>query len=153
MTKHRIEVVTLKPQPALVMEDDVAPEEVGQALARMLPTVHGYASEVGAIMTGMPFMRYMDMTDTFRIQAGVPIAEPAEGSDEIQATELPGGRAATTVFFGPYNEVGTAWDDLNAWREEQGLPQGFGGWDIYENDPSEVDDPKELRTRLVQPLE
>jgi hypothetical protein len=32
-------------------------------------------------------------------------------------------------------------------------PKGFGGWDIYENDPFEVSDPRELRTRLYQPLD
>ena len=120
---HKIEVVTLKPQPVLVIEEEVKPEALGDALARMLPSVHGYASQIGAVMTGMPFMRYLAMTDTFRIQAGIPIAEPAEGQGDIQATELPGGKAATTVFFGPYHEVGAAWDDLNAWREEQGLPR------------------------------
>ena len=150
---YQIEVVTLKPQPVLVMEEEVAPEELGAALARMLPTVHGYASQQGAVITGMPFMRYLSMSDKFLIQAGMPVAEPVTGTDDIKADELPGGKAATTVFLGPYHEVGEAWDAINAWREERGMDSTFGGWDIYENDPSEVSDPKELRTRLYQPLD
>ena len=150
---YQIEVVTLKPQPVLVMEDEVAPEKIGDALARMLPLVHGYASEQGAIVTGMPFMRYLSMNGTFRIQAGMPVAEQAAGSSEIRSDELPGGKAATTVFLGPYHEVGAAWDALNAWREERGMEIGYGGWDVYENDPSEVAGPSELRTRIYQPLD
>lgn len=150
---YQIEVVTLKPQAVLVMEDEVAAEELGAALARMLPVVHGYANEQGAIVTGMPFMRYLNMADTFHIQAGIPVAEPAEGSGEIRSDELPGGKAATTVFHGPYHEVGAAWDAIDAWRKERGMETGFGGWDVYENDPSEVDDPRELRTRIYQPLD
>ncbi len=200
---YQIEVVTLKPQPVLVMEEEVAPEELGAALARMLPTVHGYASQQGAVITGMPFMRYLSMSDKFLIQAGMPVAEPVTGTDDImgpyhqvgeawdainawreergmdstfggwdiyendpsevsdpkelrtrlKADELPGGKAATTVFLGPYHQVGEAWDAINAWREERGMDSTFGGWDIYENDPSEVSDPKELRTRLYQPLD
>lgn len=149
---YQIEVITLKPQPVLVMEDEVAPEELGAALGRMLPAVHGYVSQQGAVITGMPFMRYLEMADKFRIQAGMPVAESIPGTDDIKADELPGGKAATTVFLGPYHEVGAAWDAINAWREERGMDIGFGGWDIYENDPSEVSDPKEIRTRLYQPL-
>ena len=150
---YPIEVVTLKPQPVLVMEDEVAPEELGAALARMLPQVHGYAEQLGAVVSGMPFMRYLNMSDRFHIQAGIPVAEPTAGTDEIKADELPGGKAATTVFFGPYHEVGAAWDAIDAWRRERDLESGFGGWDVYENDPSEVSDPKELRTRIYQPLD
>ncbi len=150
---YKIEVVTLKPQPVLVIEDEVAPEALGEALARIFPAVHGHASRLGAEITGMPFLRYLGMTDRFQIQAGVPVAEPVEGSGEIKAAELPGGKAATTVFFGPYQEVAAAWDAMNAWREERGLSPGFGGWDVYENDPTEVSDPKEIRTRLYQPLD
>ena len=150
---YQIEVVTLKPQPVLVMEDEVGPEALGAALARMLPMVHGYASKQGAVVTGMPFMRYLAMTDRFHIQAGIPVAEPTQGTEEIKPAELPGGKAATTVFLGPYHEVGTAWDAINAWRQERGLEIGFGGWDVYENDPSEVTDPSELRTRIYQPLD
>jgi effector-binding domain-containing protein len=149
---YQIEVVTLKPQPVLVIEEEVAPEAIGEALARIFPAVHGFADRLGAAITGMPFLRYLDMKDGFQIQAGVPVAEPVEGTDEIRAAVLPGGKAATTVFFGPYHEVGAAWDAINAWREERGIALTFGGWDIYENDPTEVSDPRELRTRLYQPL-
>ncbi len=150
---YQIEVVTLKPQPVLVIEEQVAAAELGAALGRILPSVHGYASQLEAVITGMPFMRYLDMSDTFHIQAGVPVAEPATGTGDVKADVLPGGKAATTVFLGPYHEVGAAWDAINAWREARGMTAGFGGWDIYENDPTEVSDPRELRTRLYQPLD
>jgi effector-binding domain-containing protein len=150
---YQIEVVTLKPQPVLVIEEAVAPDAIAEALARILPTVHGAASQLGSEITGMPFMRYLEMGEKFRIQAGVPVAERVQGADEITATELPGGKAATTVFHGPYHEVGAAWDAIDAWRKERGIAPAFGGWDIYENDPTEVSDPGELRTRLYQPLD
>lgn len=147
-----IEVVELKPQPVLVIEEDVAPEALGEALARILPAVHGYVRSQGVQMSGMPFMRYLEMTDRFRIAAGVPVPEAMPGSGEIESSELPGGRAATTVFLGPYQGVGEAWDALYAWCDERGIERRFGGWDIYENDPSQVKNPAELRTRLYLPL-
>lgn len=149
---YSIEVVELKPQPVLVMEATAAPPEIGNVLGRILPAVFEYANAQGAAITGMPFMRYLEMTDVFRIDAGMPVAEPVAGNQEILARELPGGRAATTVFLGPYDQVGEAWDAITTWFREQNLQFAFGGWDVYENDPTEVKDPSELRTRLYQPL-
>ncbi len=65
----QIEVVTLKPQPILVIEETVAPEALDDALGRILPSVHGSAMDMGAVVTRMPFMRYLEMTDKFRIEA------------------------------------------------------------------------------------
>jgi len=151
---YGIEVVALKPRPVLVIETEVAPPALGEALARILPTVHGYAESHGACVTGMPFLRYLAMTDRFRIEAGMPIAEPIAdvGSGEVSCRELPGGRAATTVFLGPYDQVGSAWDAIYAWCDERGIERRIGGWDVYENDPADVGDPKEYRTRLYLPL-
>ncbi|MEM8768277.1 MAG: GyrI-like domain-containing protein [Pseudomonadota bacterium] len=150
---YSIEVVDLKPQPVLIMEAKVAPEGLGEALAELLPTVHGYVAAQGGDMSGMPFLRYLSMSDEWHIAAGVPVAEALPGTDEIIATELPGGPTATTLFLGPYQEVGTAWDALFAWCGERGRSHSQGGWDVYENDPTEVANPTELRTRIYQPLD
>jgi len=149
---YRIEVVELKPQPVLVIETEVTPSALGGALATILPTVHRFAETREAPITGMPFMRYLAMTDHFRIDAGVPIAEPISGEGEIECRELPGGRAATTLFLGPYDKVGNAWDAIYGWCDERGIERRFGGWDVYENDPTEVSDPNAYRTRLYLPL-
>jgi effector-binding domain-containing protein len=150
---YEIEVVELTPQPTLVIEAEVAPQDLGAELARILPTVHGHVMAKGGQMAGMPFLRYLGMgTATFSIQAGVPVAEAMPGEGEIRSIELPGGRTATTLFLGPYHEVANAWDALNAWCADQGIEVDFGGWDVYENDPSTVTDPSQLRTRIYQPL-
>ncbi|MGE0623942.1 MAG: GyrI-like domain-containing protein [Pseudomonadales bacterium] len=149
---YGIEVVELKPQPVLVMEAVAAPPELGDVLAGILPMVHAFAESHGASITGMPFLRYLAMTDRFTIEAGMPVAETIDSEGEVQCRELPGGRAATTVFLGPYDRVGDAWDALYGWCDERGIERRFGGWDVYENDPTGIDDPKDYRTRLYLPL-
>ena len=103
-------------------------------------------------MAGRPFLRYVGMTTVFKIQAGIPVEVPLPADGEIKAIELPGGRTATALHLGPYHEVGPAWDAVNAWCAEQGVNVHFGGWDVYENDPTTVSDPSEIRTRIYQPL-
>jgi len=150
--EYDIEIVELDEQPVLVIEAEVAPPDLGAELARILPAVHGYVTENGGQMAGMPFLRYLNMTDRFHIAAGIPTVEPMEGTGEILSKVLPGGKAATTLFLGEYHRVGEAWDALNAWCADQGFDVGFGGWDVYENDPSEITNPNELRTRIYFPL-
>lgn len=147
-----IEIVELAPQPVLVIEAKVAPPQLAETLASILPRVHGFVTANGGVMTGMPFMRYLDMTDGFLIDAGIPVEREMPGQDDIVSRVLPGGRTATTLFLGEYHRVGEAWDALFAWGEASGIEKHFGGWDIYENDPTEVDDPSQIRTRLCYPL-
>jgi effector-binding domain-containing protein len=150
--EYKFEVVDLSPQPVLVIEAEVAPPDLGAALGRIFPTVHAHIAAQGGDMAGMPFLRYLNMTDRFSIQAGIPVAKPVTGTDEILATELPGGRTATTLFLGPYDQVGLAWDALREWCADQQIETAFGGWDVYENDPTTVNSPQEIRTRIYQPL-
>ena len=147
-----IDVVELEAQPVLVIEANVAAPKLGEALAEILPKVHQYATEQGIEIVGMPFMRYLEMTNHFRIDAGIPIATEVAGDGEIVSKVLPGGKTATTLHLGEYHLVGQAWDAMFAWGEKQGIEQHDGGWDVYENDPTEVDEPGQLRTRLYYPM-
>ena len=149
---YDIEVIELDPQPVLVIEDEVAPAEIGAALARIFPTVHRYVTEQGAEMAGMPFLRYLAMGEKFAIDAGIPTTTALPGRNEIKSKTLPGGRAATALHLGEYQGVGAAWDAVFAWCREQNIAAGLGGWDVYENDPTGVSDPGELRTRIYLPL-
>ena len=148
---HEIEIIEAKPQPALVIETQCKPGEFGQALATCFGRLFQHMGVSGGQPHGMPFMRYLEMGDDyFKIQAGIPSDLPGEG--DIQAIELPGGKLATILFLGPYDEVGGAWDELRAWASDRGLDL-MGGWDVYENDPDTVSDPSELRTRIYLPAE
>lgn len=150
---YQIEVIELAPQPIIVIEKEVRAGQIGAALAQMLPRAYQFAVEKGAEITGMPFMRYLDMDgDLWRIDAGIPVAKEIAGNDDLLVKSLPGGKAATTLHLGQYDQVGAAWDAIYAWAAEKGEPQRWGGWDVYENDPDSVNDPSELRTRLFYPL-
>lgn len=152
-----IDIVDLPEQPALVIESKITPDQFGDFLGSAYGQIMGYAASKGSEVAGMPFARYHDMSDgKMHLAAGIPIAAAAQGDGgDILYQPLPGGKAATTVHFGEYQEVGAAWQKLSAWMEENGhggVFSTFGGWDVYENDPDTVSDPSELRTRIYQPL-
>ncbi len=148
---YEIEIVDAEPQPALVIEARCGLGEFSEVLASCFGRVFQHIAVAGGEPHGMPFMRYLEMGDDwFRIQAGLPTN--VAGAQDIQAIELPGGKLATILFLGPYDQVGEAWDVLHTWAQGRNLDL-MGGWDLYENDPDTVSDPSELRTRIYLPAE
>ena len=152
----QFEVVELTPQPVAVIEaTHVRASEIGSTLGRILTAVHTHVAGLPGIEpAGMPFLRYLGMApDDLHLDAGLPVSRPIEDAGEIVGRTLPGGRAVTTLYLGPYPGVGEAWHQLFEWLAREGKPMDRAGWDLYENDPDTVADPSELRTRLYYPLD
>ncbi|MEM6999227.1 MAG: GyrI-like domain-containing protein [Pseudomonadota bacterium] len=148
---YEIEVIEADPTPAAVIETRCATAELGEVLGQCFGRVVQHIMGSGHTPLGMPFLRYLEMTpDSLLIQAGLPSTAPA--GEDVLAIELPGGKLATTLYLGPYGDVGPAWEAMGAWAAERGLSFA-GGWDVYENDPDTVADESELRTRLFLPAE
>ena len=150
--KYSIELVELSEQPALIIKSTVAADELSEQLAQSFGRVAEFIEKAHGAPSGMPFMRYLEMTDSkFVIAAGMPLAEAIDGEGDVEAHMLPGGRALTTLYLGDYAGVGAAWDDVWERAESLGATERSGGWDVYINDPSEVA-PKEVATRLYLPI-
>lgn len=153
---YQLEFVELSPQLVLVVERESSPQDLGSNLADILPRVHAYITQQGQEPAGAPFMRYLDMTDRFLMDAGLPIAARIDGEGDIELRELPGGTAVTALFTGPSYGVGAAWSAVFAYAEKHGYKRGsewkgMGGWDVYVNDPAVVGADK-AQTRLYLPV-
>lgn len=147
-----VETVELEPQPAMVVRRKVAVQELGGVLGDILPRVYQHIVQAGQQPAGMPFMRYFSMDGvSCDIAAGLPVAEPIAGEGDIENHTLPGGEALTALHVGAYEEVGSVWSQVMRRAGELGSEHGFGGWDVYTNDPDEVAE-EERETRVYLPL-
>ena len=147
-----IREVQLEPQPALVIKFSTPPENLGEKLGVHLPATFQYAVSKGIEIIGMPFVRYLEMTDVFTVEAGVRVATPDPGEGEIYGTEIAGGAAITTDYYGPYQGLGTAHEALSEWAVANGHAPEPGGWEIYETDPSTEPDSSKWLTRVFLSL-
>lgn len=153
-SEYRVEVVTLKPQPTLVVRAELAAPELGKALAGILPRTFQHAMKQGASPAGMPFTRYVSMgADKFVIEAGVPVSAKVEGAGDILAAELPAGRTATVVHTGPYDQLGAAHEALTAWARDNGAKAKGGAWEVYITDPASEPNPQNWQTKVFLALE
>jgi effector-binding domain-containing protein len=128
----------------------------GSALGRLFP----YLGQHGLVPAGAPYARYAEFgPERADVEVGVPVGSAPEGlpvlqpDDELGATELPGGEAASCRHLGPYPGLGQAYQAIEAWMKETGRSPRGAPWESYEVGPDQVDhDPDRLETVVCWPL-
>lgn len=156
MSNYNIERVTLDETPVLFGRRKLEKSKIADGLAEVLPAAFGHAMSNGLEMVGPPFVRYVDQSAAFfTIEAGVPLAAPAEdpgAESDLTTGSLPGGEAAFVIHKGPYETLGEAHLALDLWTDQNGLAPTAPPWEVYITDPAEVPDPAEWITHIYQPI-
>ena len=156
-------VVELTPQPTVAVRVQKPFEELdlGALFDLHLPNIADRLADLGGTPAGPAYGRYHEFgPQQADVEIGIPVTGPVANlrpvaeceSGEIGNSELPGGRAAVTTHLGSYDGLAATYDRLREWIRGQGLDDAPGPWESYIKDPSEVEDPAELRTEVVWPL-
>src|SRR5580658_9179899 len=92
-------------------------------LAQRTGEVFGWLAARGIAPAGPPFLRYnvIDMERELDIEAGVPIAAPAEGDEHVKVDRLPAGRYVVMNHIGSPDTLIGAVDRLLSWADSQDL--------------------------------
>ncbi len=141
-------------QPTLVVRGTHTVPDIPGFLGDAYHKVAAHAADCAATMVGPPFARYrMVAADhlEFEIEAGIPIASAVAGSDEVEASSLPGGLAAVTWHIGEYADMEAAYTAVMDWIADQGGRPSGPPWEVYHSDPNEEPDPARWRTEVIQP--
>ena len=143
-------------QPAVVIRAKVHPDQLGPVMGKLFPVVMAFVEDSAAEPAGPPFSRYLCINgndEEWDIACGIPVSQPLTGAGQVEAGELPGGAAVTTVHRGRYETLGASWAALQRWVQDNGKVPGEPPWEIYWTDPGEVKDPAEWRTEIVIPVQ
>ena len=88
------------------------------------------------------------------VEVGAEVSQPFVGNDRVQCSQLPSGRVAATVHFGPYAGLSEARAGIRRWCAEHGHPLSNVSWEIYGHwDQSWNDDPSKIRTDVYHLLQ
>jgi effector-binding domain-containing protein len=156
-------IVDLVPRPtvAVRVQQPFSELDLGALFEIHMPNVSDRLTDLGGTPAGPAYGRYHEFgPEQADVEIGIPVMTPVANlrplaecqPGEIGNSELPGGRAAVTVHTGSYGGLADAYARLRGWIRGQGLADGDGPWESYINDPSEVQDPSELRTEVCWPL-
>ena len=149
---HPCELKEQDPQPVLSVRARGPVGELPKILGQAYGAIARYLGELEEQPVGPPFAAYynMDMQD-LDMEIGFPVARALPGKDEIQASEIPGGKAAICTHTGPYSEIEPTYNALFAWIDTNKYEVTGVVYEMYLNDPAETP-PEELQTRIFVPL-
>lgn len=125
-------------------------------LPRFVPAACGevwsFIRAAGLPKPGRHVALYLDRQGT--VEVGAEVAEPFTGNDRVQCSQLPAGRVAKTVHYGPYSGLREAHAAVRQWCAEQGLALSYVAWEIYGHwEESWNSDPSKIRTDVFYLLQ
>jgi DNA-binding transcriptional MerR regulator len=149
---YDIVIKELEPVDVVGLTLRTSPEAISTDAAAAYARLYEVLGREGIVPAGPPRLVYQQMSeDAWTIETCVPVAGATGAPDGLALRRLPGGRVAATVHVGPYDELGMAYRELEVWMGKQGLTPSGPPFDIYLNDPSEVEDSARFQTELLWP--
>jgi effector-binding domain-containing protein len=88
---------------------------------------------------------------TATVEVVWPVSGTVKGTKEMKVFELPGGKMAHTIHYGPYESCESTYLELFAWIKEKGLRISGPIREVYPNDPREVP-PEKIITEIFVPV-
>ena len=74
---------------------------------------------------------------------------PSQLTGRIQTRTLEGGEVLIAHMWGPYDQAGRAYTEIENWLKENNRKAKANRFEVYLNDPSMVTDPSEIRNRYL----
>src|SRR5690606_25589820 len=115
-----IEVRQLTEQPTVSIREQVARDMIHAMLAERITEIEAFIAGRRGQSTGVPFARLHNygevQRDDLDLEVGVPTTEAVDcpADTAFDASRLPGGPAAVLRYRGPYEEIGAAYERLQA---------------------------------------
>lgn len=128
--------------------------EMRFAIGPALGEIHAAIKGQGGTVAGAWFTHHLKIEPAiFDFEICIPVAAPIVGKARVEAGEIPALRVVRTVYQGPYEGLGGAWRELDAWISAQGIKVGEDLYECYPVGPESGLDPHEWRTELSRRIE
>lgn len=139
-------------QPVLSIRSTTSMRDLPETILNALAKINQFMEENGVSPDGPAFVAYYNLDiHEMSVEIGFPVTQAIEGDDEVQPRTIPGGPAGVCLYTGPYQELATAYQQLNAYVESQGREPTGVSYEFYLNDPA-VTPPEELETQIIFPI-
>lgn len=147
-----IEVVERKYQPTLCVRTMISVEKLPELIGNTYHRIMDYMEQMGEEMDGDPYIGYFNMDmQNLDVEIGIPVDKVLPGMDDISPGELPMGDVVTALYKGPYREMNSAYDEINAWIVSHRYQPIGTAYEKYYNSPADVPE-SELLTRIEFPV-
>ena len=126
---YQIDLIETNPIRTAVIRSRVRPQELAKFVPAACGEVWSFIRSAGLSRPGRHLALYLD--DQGTVEVGAEVSEPFVGNDRVHCSELPAGRAVTTVHLGPYGLLSKAHEALHEWCARHGHQRSNISWEIY----------------------
>lgn len=147
--EQKFEVIESQAQPVLSVRQTISVTLLPQIIGPVFQAIIDYLSELGLQPADAPFACYYNMDmDNLDVEIGFPVSEVLPGRGDIKPGEIPAGKKATTLYVGPYQEMGPTYEAMSKWVSDNGYEATGVVYELYYNSPIEVPE-SQLLTKIV----
>ncbi len=127
--------------------------EIQKVMGPAISEVMAAVAAQGMAPAGPVFSYHLRMDPaTFDFEVGVPVPKPVSPVGRVKPGQLPATRVVRTVYHGPYEGLGAAWGEFDAWIKANGHTPAPDLWEYYAAGPESSPDPANWRTELNRPV-
>lgn len=147
------QIVKTDRQPTAVIHITVPREEIRTVMGPGIAEVRATVAAQGIAASGPWFTYHLRMDPAvFDFEVGVPVDVVVAAAGRVKPGHLPAAKVARTVYRGPYEGLGNAWGELEAWIAANGHRPAPDLWEHYVAGPETSPDPADWCTELNWPL-
>lgn len=149
----KTQIVRTEARLTAIIRLTIPREEIRKVMGPGMAEVMAAVAAQGIGPAGPLFSHHLRMDPgTFDLEIGVPVTAPVMAVGRVQAGQLPAATVARTVYHGPYEGLGPAWGEFDAWIAAAGHTPAPDLWECYVAGPESDPDPATWRTELNRPL-
>ena len=128
------------------------PQEIATKAGEAFRAVAEHLARAGVPVTGPAVSCYTTGPQVFDVASGFVVGEGAEPGEGVEVDQLPTCEVATTTHVGPYEELGTAYEELREGVAAKGRRLVEDGimWEEYWSPPGTP--PEQARTVVCWPV-
>lgn len=128
-------------------------EEIQQAMGPGIQELFAILKAQEIAPVGPWLTHHLTMSpEIFDFEICVPVAVSVVETGRVKPGVLPAAIVLRTVYQGPYEGLGAAWGEFQAWIAAQGHETADELWECYLVGPESSPDPANWRTELTKPL-
>lgn len=147
------EILTVPSQPAAVIPLRIPRAEMPRVMRPAIEELFAALGAQGVAPAGPVFAHHREITrEFFDFEVGVPVARAILAAGRVRPGERPGGLMARTVYAGPYEGLGAAWEAFDDWMVAEGYIPGGNVVESYLRGPESGPDSSMWRTEFLRPV-
>lgn len=147
------QMVEREEQPYLYSERSCSmdPSDISKNMGLAFQAVGDLIARKGITSTTKPLSVYYGYDPkimTFRAGFLVSAVDAEKAEGDVKADVLPAGQTLNYIHTGPYAKLRVSYDEAMKYIADNGMTVGEPTWEIYLNEPDDVETEDELKTDI-----